>query len=1080
MKWADGSQVRIFHWGGIHTLYEGRTLQTDKPTHKHAIFSYLFNRGGRPQPAYDKHCTLALWNPRTAMFHWIAIDCDENIPVMQLVCVVGFNHWHPSQGALHIYIGDYLYAREGYAFSRSSIGSAKGVYSCKEKSLNIDNLVDGTLELRQTDNHYIASKIVTILGERCIPARYPLQGRGNMYIVHEAPILTGNESQIGRWFDLSPNICPVNTVTFGELCVRLSNCNPCKQVVVHTQSDVNPNVNILITFLERSPEYNVILRQGTSQNSYKGEHPSMTDQFTLDIVIEERHNVDSSCFGSAFTCTDRSCVLDDYILDGQDDCLDGSDEQLSMFPCLSPDAVNKSAICDTNYFKCQMDEYVQWKLTCNGIPDCTNGLDESKCVKPVTINDENDFICYQSNFLSIPIELVDDLIPDCHASEDEPHLLHNDTQLVNHGQESDVCLAQGLLACKPGHPRCFPIQGLCQFDIDQRNRPKYCRNFAHLENCEEFRCPQKFKCPGSYCIAIKLLCNADNDCPNGEDENERLCKKDTSICPGYFRCKNGSCLSLDNVCDGTVDCDIYGDDERYCNNPPPYLGCVRRAMVLTCHSNTLSDVDLKVPLVFDLFDVKMLSIRMAIAVMPQLLSPNSLFVLIITHTKLEYIRTDVYKGLIQLLELYVTSNVNLTIIQDNAFSGLASLWKLNLSNNAKLHQCQPLSFNSLTALEELDISNSHIEKLEKNVFKGLISLKHLNLTSTKIYHLNFETFSNILSLQIILNYVDTLVEISIADRMAGWDNFTIITDSASVCCIVGAKTHCIAPTVSKSGCQSQLELGFIAFIGSTSVLCIILSIVCIIARIAKPISDKLMHGAILINHIFEMCRAVPVLMAILKDILLINGTIKQLERYRYIWCSLAAAIQLTSVFGQYMLIAYLSYVFYSGLDKGTYRSKRITITHRVLLVIVLSMPGVVWFSLFNQSLTPTCSYIWTDSRVLTTWEFSCFLIYISAWPLHLIVMLAFYIRANSLIRKSAKDVGKFAGTQMKSKQSNQLIAFCQKTVLIPTLSSIIPVVSIIMMLVGYQMNSIAQVILSINNPSGNKRAKLYMVFVPFM
>ncbi len=38
---------------------------------------------------------------------------------------------------------------------------------------------------------------------------------------------------------------------------------------------------------------------------------------------------------------------------------------------------------------------------------------------------------------------------------------------------------------------------------------------------EEFRCPSGYyKCHGSYCIPPYLICNGQQDCPNGEEEKE--------------------------------------------------------------------------------------------------------------------------------------------------------------------------------------------------------------------------------------------------------------------------------------------------------------------------------------------------------------------------------------------------------------------------------------------------------------------------------------------------------------------------------------------------------------------------------
>ncbi len=47
-----------------------------------------------------------------------------------------------------------------------------------------------------------------------------------------------------------------------------------------------------------------------------------------------------------------------------------------------------------------------------------------------------------------------------------------------------------------------------------------------------FQCPSHFKCTGSYCIPIRHMCDAIQDCPYGEDETH--CSQHN--CSGFFLC----------------------------------------------------------------------------------------------------------------------------------------------------------------------------------------------------------------------------------------------------------------------------------------------------------------------------------------------------------------------------------------------------------------------------------------------------------------------------------------------------------------------------------------------------------------
>ncbi len=108
---------------------------------------------------------------------------------------------------------------------------------------------------------------------------------------------------------------------------------------------------------------------------------------------------------------------------------------------------------------------------------------------------------------------------------------------------------------------CFNME--CLYEIDNRKDRNIlgCKNGTHLAHCETFECIwDTFKCPDSYCIKLRYLCDGYWDCPYGLDE--KSC--DVTKHPGFYRCLNTSIvIQPKSVCDNVTDCPSE-DDEVNC------------------------------------------------------------------------------------------------------------------------------------------------------------------------------------------------------------------------------------------------------------------------------------------------------------------------------------------------------------------------------------------------------------------------------------------------------------------------------------------------------------------------------------
>ncbi|KAK3596992.1 hypothetical protein CHS0354_009129 [Potamilus streckersoni] len=231
---------------------------------------------------------------------------------------------------------------------------------------------------------------------------------------------------------------------------------------------------------------------------------------------------------------------------------------------------------------------------------------------------------------------------------------------------------EGMIQCDKGHPVLKKTR--CLYDEDSFGSPIGCADMSHTRHCETFICPPNFvKCPGSYCLAVRLMCDGLQQCPNGEDEAD--CGSRGRVCPGYFRCNQSNiCLSPSQVCDGFNHCPA-GDDEKFCNTSCSSM-CVCQGTFVDCRNGRINNTQLS------------------------LLSPQS-------------------------RKIFFS---NSTIGNINAPFNLPVAYLVNLSNCA-IDDIQPGVFENMTNLRTLDISHNKLTVLHKSTFKGLVRLRELLITN---------------------------------------------------------------------------------------------------------------------------------------------------------------------------------------------------------------------------------------------------------------------------------------------------------------------------------------------------------------
>ena len=318
-----------------------------------------------------------------------------------------------------------------------------------------------------------------------------------------------------------------------------------------------------------------------------------------------------------------------------------------------------------------------------------------------------------------------------------------------------------------------------------------CVDGYHLQSCKHMYCSGTFKCPSTYCLRWKYVCNAECDCPYCEDET--ICHK--LSCPGMVLRQNAAGL-------------------LYCHftfNKPSH------ALIL--NSTSLNGYINKQ------FICKSSNYANGFQYCPQSLN-DTVYLDVSYGTYLSniphiwgYWQTIIFCNITHYSHVYMELGF---------LKQLFNVQVLDLSNNKLVNTIWEI-FNAMLKLVFLDLSYNQISHIYQNVLNSSTNLRYLILHDNQLIQFDKDMLNNKLVV-LMLHNNQIIVSSVIYSQLKMQSSLSILTsDIPRLCCIVSTVTSCSPKFTSFVTCKdmihSKIQITYVWTMGS---LIFILNLACIL------------------------------------------------------------------------------------------------------------------------------------------------------------------------------------------------------------------------------------------------------------